>query len=86
MTNMMNVALLIQFHNIIPVQFFANRANIFCLLHIREATNKSWDVNETFLVTSLIPYYAETGRVLSPNRLTLQITLMYEDFPFPTPP
>jgi hypothetical protein len=28
------------------------------------------------LVTSLIPYYAKTGRSRSPNRLTLQITLM----------
>jgi hypothetical protein len=28
-----------------------------------------------------MPYYAETGQSLSPNHLTLQITLMYEDFP-----
>jgi hypothetical protein len=48
---------------------------------ISEATNKSSDVNETFPVMSLIPYYAETGRSQSPNCLTLQITLMYEDFP-----
>jgi hypothetical protein len=43
---MMNVALLILFHNIIPFQFFQTVQTIFFVFYVREATNKSWDVNE----------------------------------------
>jgi len=61
---MMNVALLVLFHNIIiPFQFFQTVQTIFFVFYVRKLQTRVEMLMKTFpVVTCLIPYYAETGR------------------------
>jgi hypothetical protein len=59
---MMNVALLVLFHNIIPFQFFQTVQTIFLSFMLGKLQTRVEMLMKTFPVTYLIPYYAETGR------------------------